>query len=80
MPQRGMTFPAQRVSQAHKGQTMKLSEVLERLDEKATMVQLSKLYGQAMNAIPGSKKQNEIKKKIKNSKTFCLRMNVKVNM
>ena len=29
------------------------------------MVQLSKLYGQAMNAIPGSKKQNEIKKKIK---------------
>ena len=29
------------------------------------MVQLSKLYGQAMNAIPNSKKQNEIKKKIK---------------
>ena len=44
---------------------MKLSEVLESLDEKATMVQLSKLYGQAMNAIPNSKKQNEIKKKIK---------------
>ena len=33
--------------------------------EAATMVQLSKLYGQAMRAIPGSKKQNEIKKKIK---------------
>ena len=44
---------------------MKLSEVLEALDEKATMVQLSKLYGQAMRAIPGSKKQNAIKVKIK---------------
>ena len=44
---------------------MKLSEVLQQLDEKATMAQLSKLYGQAMRAIPGSKKQNEIKKKIK---------------
>ena len=44
---------------------MKLTEALRQLDEKATMVQLSKLYRQAMKAIPGSKKQNEIKKKIK---------------
>tara|TARA_Y100000004_G_scaffold160104_1_gene187321 strand:+ start:522 stop:947 length:426 start_codon:yes stop_codon:yes gene_type:complete len=43
---------------------MKLSEVLQQLDEKSSMAQLYKLYNQAMKAVPGSKKHKELEKQI----------------
>ena len=43
---------------------MKLSEVLQQIDEKASMAQLYKLYNQAMKAVPGSKKHKELEKQI----------------
>jgi len=43
---------------------MKLSEVLQQIDEKASMAQLYKLYSQAMKAVPGSKKHKELQKQI----------------
>ena len=61
MPQKETISLAQRVSPVHKRQNMKLSEVLETLDEKASMAQLYKLYNQAMKAVPGSKKHKELR-------------------
>jgi hypothetical protein len=43
---------------------MKLSEVLQQLDEKSSMAQLYKFYNQAMKAVPGSKKHKELEKQI----------------
>ena len=43
---------------------MKLSEVLQQIDEKASMDLLYKLYSQAMKAVPGSKKHKELEEQI----------------